>query len=91
MKRNVSVFAAFLCLLFSSCSVHAGNGSDDQGGTQSLSYNLTENGCQTQEHDFSSQTDYCNGLESDSLNNYCALDLRKSLYQTDCGSNFQES
>ncbi len=84
-------FAMALVAVFSGCSVHAGSGSDDdQGGTQDLTYNLTENNCQTEQHEFSSHDDYCTGLENDTLNHYCALDLRAKLFQNDCGSNFQD-
>jgi hypothetical protein len=94
-QKNGGLFLGFLAgIVLVGCSVHAGTSSDDQNGgivDQSLSYNLTENGCETKQHDFSSHADYCNGLESDSLNNGCAIDLRTNLYHNDCGTNFQEN
>jgi hypothetical protein len=65
--------------------------------TAHMSYDLTENGCATEEHAFSSAdpqdclNQYCAGLENDSLNHGCALDLRLALFNDNCPGNFNPS
>lgn len=51
---------------------------------QDYSYNFTVNGCTTGDQAFSSLDSMCEGLKNDSLNNYCAYDLRRSKFDTDC-------
>ena len=47
--------------------------------------------CSSGEHKFNSLPDYCEGLQSWTLNNEgCAVEDRKKLYLKDCGSNFEE-
>jgi hypothetical protein len=91
MNKYGFCLALAFSALVSGCSVHAGTSDDVQAGSQSLTYDLTENNCDTKSHDFSSHDDYCNGLESMSLNNGCAEDMRVSLYHSDCGPNFQDA
>jgi hypothetical protein len=74
-----------ICFLITACSVDVtknlpGNGAN----SQSLSYNLTENGCSTGNQSFSTQDALCNGLRDDALNNYCAQSLRFQKFQNDC-------
>jgi len=52
--------------------------------SQNYTYNLSENGCSTGEHTFSSNESMCDGLRDDSLNNYCATNLRYLKFQSDC-------
>jgi hypothetical protein len=61
------------------------------GNSDSKNYDFTENGCDTQSHTFDSQGSYCAGLESNSLNNGCALDLRQAAYQRDCSGAFVQT
>lgn len=56
----------------------------NNNSAQTLSYTLTENGCSTGEQKFSSQEQMCEGLKNDSLNNYCAQNLRYQKFQNDC-------
>lgn len=58
------------------------------GSADSKNYDFTENGCDTQPHSFNSQTAYCAGLESNTLNNGCALDLREQTFARDCSGAF---
>ena len=75
-----------LMFLASSCSKETlsklTNGNNNNA--QTLSYTLTENGCSTGEQYFSTQDDMCDGLKNDSLNNYCARNLRYQKFQNDC-------
>jgi hypothetical protein len=58
------------------------------GSSDSRNYTFSENGCSTQTHTFDSQAAYCQGLQSESLNNFCAQDMRKAAYLRDCGAAF---
>jgi hypothetical protein len=51
---------------------------------KNLSYELSENGCETKRHEFSSQQEYCDGLKNDALNNYCASNLRYNEFKQNC-------
>ena len=53
---------------------------------QKYSYQFTENGCTTGEKSFSSLSEMCTNLKSDSNNNFCAYGLRKSKFESDCFS-----
>ena len=55
------------------------------GSIVSLTYQLNENGCDTGSHTFNTRADYCAGLNDETLNNGCALDLRQQLIQQNCG------
>jgi hypothetical protein len=55
---------------------------------KSTQYELSENGCSTGAHKFSSKSDYCAGLKDDDLNHGCAFDLRVQQYHQDCGSDW---
>lgn len=63
-------------------------GSEDKNETQSLSYELEENGCNTGKHEFSSRESYCTGLRNNTLNNGCAYSLRKDRYRAECSGDF---
>jgi hypothetical protein len=91
MKVMSIVLLIALGSVFSACSVSTDkDGVQAQAKSQSLSYDLSENNCDTGNHSFSSAGDYCNGLQNDSLNNGCALSLRQAQFQTDCpGSTFR--
>jgi len=55
---------------------------NESGGSTTYTYKLTENGCETGTHNFSSKTNYCEGLRSDILNKGCAYSLRKYTYES---------
>lgn len=57
---------------------------DIVNGQSSYTYNLSENGCSTGEQQFSGREAMCDGLKNEPLNNYCAQNLRRSKFQTDC-------
>ena len=77
---------SFLILALSSSACLLSCGSND-----SRNYTFSENGCSTQTHSFDSQTAYCQGLESNSLNNGCAIDLREQAYARDCTGSFVQT
>jgi len=52
--------------------------------TQDISYELTENGCATGKHSFSSTSDLCAALQNNSLNNNCAYSLREEEFNSRC-------
>lgn len=55
-----------------------------------LSYpSLPGQGCTTGEHSFSTLEEMCQGLQSDSLNHYCAEDYRRRLFEKMCPGGFQ--
>lgn len=55
------------------------------------SYHFEVNSCSTGKHEFCSKDDLCKGLQSDSLNNYCAREIRRTHFNSNCyGQYFQE-
>jgi hypothetical protein len=83
--KAVLVLASALAL--SACYLevagHKVLGGDNK--STSINYELTENGCATGKHEFSSHDDYCAGLKNDSLNNFCAIGMRYEKFKQDCG------
>jgi hypothetical protein len=74
------------CLSF---ALVACNSSDDNviasgGVNQALTYELSENGCSTGRHTFPSFPEMCVGLQNNTLNNDCALDLRAQHFRRNC-------
>ena len=88
LKFTLLLFLSILTLAsFSACDLSKLTAGllKAQSTSTNLTYNYTaENGCSTGEHTFYSNEQLCDGLKNDSLNNYCALSLRRSRYQTDC-------
>jgi hypothetical protein len=76
MKRAVWATLA-LCALAQGC-----------GPADTKSYDFTENGCDTLTHSFDSLGSYCAALESSSVNNGCAQNLRQAAYTRDCQGAF---
>jgi len=60
------------CVSLSSCS------------EKEFKYNYTENGCSTDDHEFDSKDEYCDGLKDDGLNKGCAVGMRKDAFSRDC-------
>jgi hypothetical protein len=62
-----------------------------ENGSFSYDFDFSFNGsrCQTKKS-FGNKADYCVGLQDQALNNSCALSARKSLYERECGNDFQE-
>jgi hypothetical protein len=61
------------------------------GSNDSRNYTFSEGSCSTNTHNFDSQAAYCQGLESTSLNNGCALDMREAAFARDCGGSFAQT
>lgn len=85
--KALLVLAAALSL--SACGVEiAGHkifgGGDDKVESQSLAYEFSYNNCATGRHEFPSQQAYCDGLKNDSLNNFCAINLRYDDFKAKC-------
>lgn len=76
---------SFLCL---SLALTACNSSDDSAGpggaSQAPVYELTENGCTTGRHTFPSFPEMCVGLQNNTLNNDCALNMRAEHFRRYC-------
>jgi hypothetical protein len=51
---------------------------------QNLTYELSENGCSTGRHSFNSFADLCVGLQNNTINNDCALNLRADHFRRNC-------
>lgn len=82
---KVVILLLALCFL-SACSVSVAgkNLVDTTPSTTDLSYEYESNGCKTDKHNFSSHDDFCDGLKNDSLNHYCATDLRYDSFKRQC-------
>jgi hypothetical protein len=65
-------------------SGNTGCGHSADSNSTSLTYELEENGCKTEKHEFSSQQDMCDGLRSESLNHRCAYGLRSATFKQSC-------
>jgi hypothetical protein len=61
------------------------------GGHTSYDYSFLETGCETGAHTFDTLADMCAGLQSDSLNNSCAIAARQNFFQMHCTGTFQEA
>jgi hypothetical protein len=79
------LFGFILGILFSSCDAITKSAN---GSSESFTYQLSENGCDTGKHSFGSLDDYCTGLENNSLNNNCAYNSRQSLFSQKCNGTF---
>ena len=77
---------AFFLLTTVACSGSVDGSADLElsENSESYSYDYNINGCKTGEHSFNSRRDYCLGLADDSLNNYCAGDLRCRVFKQEC-------
>jgi hypothetical protein len=85
-------FLALAALVLLSGSIGCGK------TTESLHYEFFTNGvdggapgCDTGDHTFPSLVAYCAGLQSDSLNNNCALSARQNEFGKECTGTFQET
>lgn len=83
MKRGFLGSAGLLGLL-----VAASCGSD---GKTSYEYTFSDTGCVTGDMTFTSLAAMCTSLQSDSLNNSCALVARMSFFSQHCTGTFVES
>jgi hypothetical protein len=76
------IIIPLLCsLYFFGCSKDSGSSSNK---TESYTYSLTENGCETKTHTFRYKTDLCRALQDDALNNNCAATLREQRFNSEC-------
>ena len=93
MKYVTMMMAVGLVALLGACGHAYDNGDNYSYSSRSLTYELTENGCSTGSHTFSSERELCEGLSSASLNNapFCAPSLRKSAYEARCTGFFTQT
>lgn len=81
---------ALSLVVITACSGNIGGlkfGAGADGGnvkSESISYNLTQNGCSTGEKTFSSVDAMCAGLRDDAFNGYCARGLRYDHFKANC-------
>ena len=73
-------------LMLQSCSVNLNDALIVKKGGSEYSYTLKDNGCSTGDQSFSSLTAMCENLKNESANNFCAYELRRSKFETDCFS-----
>jgi hypothetical protein len=85
-------FLALAALFLLSASIGCGK------TTETYEYGFTVNGvdggapgCDTGEQTFPSLVAMCAGLQSDSLNNNCALSARQDFFGKNCTGTFQET
>ncbi|MCM2323705.1 MAG: hypothetical protein NDJ90_10635 [Oligoflexia bacterium] len=84
------LLALVLAVATSACG--PGNGSEDSWDeTGSFSYDYRANGCPTGKQVFTRKADYCRALTDRTRNSGCALEMRRSTYLRECGSDFRES
>ena len=83
MKRIYKVVSIVLATAYvAACNLAVGEKKKDQN--REWSYELSENGCSTGPHVFSSKQDYCSALLDDELNAYCASDMRIATFKSEC-------
>jgi len=80
MKKMQLITLGFLALTLAIGAAGCGA----SASSDNLSYQYSENGCDTGSHSFSSKSDYCAALQNDALNNGCAGDLRQGDYKQNC-------
>lgn len=71
-----------------------GNSAPGSGGSSSSTYKyqFVENGCDTGQQVFSSQSAMCSGVQNESLNHGCAGDLRQQYFTAQgCTGTYQPS
>lgn len=87
MKKLIQLTLSLSIITLSACGVAATT--NNQSQSESRSYELEENGCNTGKHQFSSLSEMCDALKNDSLNHYCAYSLRRSYFQqSNCPGTF---
>ena len=89
--KQVASFTLVVVLTLTISACNKSTDSANRSNNYKKSYNLTVNGCETGEHVFTSSISerdatlqMCNALKDNSLNNYCAEDVRKELYIQNC-------
>jgi hypothetical protein len=89
MNRNLGIaFVVLVVCNITACNLAVEENKKDQN--KEWSYELSENGCSTGPHVFSSKKDYCSALLDDELNTYCAYDMRIATFKSECPE-FSES
>lgn len=89
MKPWKPAALSLVCLAFTACSESDDSVPISSGVNQALTYDLSENGCSTGRHTFPSFPEMCVGLQNNTLNNDCALNLRAEHFRRNCqGQNF---
>ena len=87
LLMKITVLSLFVgSLMLQSCGVNLKDALIVKKGGSEYLYNLTDNGCSTGDQSFSSLTAMCENLKNDSANNFCAYELRRSKFETDCFS-----
>ena len=74
---------SLLTVVFVACQAKR-NAVTDQDDSTTLTYRLSQNGCDTGKHTFTSLESYCAGLANDAANNHCAVELRTELFAKNC-------
>jgi hypothetical protein len=73
-----------LLLLTLALVAACGAGQNESETSEEYGYNLTSNGCSTEQQKFTSRDAYCSGLQDETRNKGCALKLRKETFQEQC-------
>lgn len=84
MLKKTTTAGLCIGMIYSCNLIHRSN---DDENNESLKYEFEENGCNTGQHTFSNNGDYCAGLLDDSLNKGCARSLREKAFEAaGCGT-----
>lgn len=95
MKGSKVIFLALVMIAASACSKKSSHSNTNTVQTlqteklkvvESYSYTLESNGCSTETQVFSTLEEMCKGLQNNTLNNNCALELREDFFAKNCGS-----
>lgn len=82
-KLNVCLKVTTFSLLtlgFTACQVDA----NKTESKTTLTYRLSQNGCDTGKKTFNDLGSYCASLQDDAANNFCATELRAQLFDKNC-------
>ena len=90
MKFRLPVIMAVgaLCVVATGCEK---SGSEVVESSVSLTYDITETGCATGKHSFSSRAEYCAGLQDSGLNRGCAEYSRRRFFTQRCSGSFRSN
>jgi hypothetical protein len=92
MKENILYYCVIVSSLFiASCSknddslsISPKNNNEQVITNDSISYQFKLKLCDTGKHTFTKKKDYCDALQDEALNNFCALRERQELHSYNC-------
>lgn len=83
------IFLAFIPFSIGALGCDPGGKSSDSSSNE-FAYEYFVGGCTTGKHIFPSHDAFCDGLKNHALNNFCAKDYRREVFQLNCSGHIWE-